>query len=76
MIGPTPNSSVSVVPDAATARADAPMRLLELVVEALHVGQQLDGQVAPCGLDRGRRLDALEERDGVRSVEFLGDPAR
>ena len=24
----------------------------------------------------GRRLDALEERNGVRSVEFLGDPRR
>ena len=52
------------------------MRLLELGVEALHVGEQLDGQVVAGLFDRRRRLDAFEEPDGVRGVEFLGDPAR
>jgi hypothetical protein len=41
----------------------------------LHVGEELDGQVVARRFDRCRRVDALEELDGVRSVEFLGDSA-
>jgi hypothetical protein len=50
--------------------------LFELGVEALHIGEQLDGQVVADPLDRGRGFDAIEECDRVRRVELLGDPAR
>jgi hypothetical protein len=66
---------VSVVFEAATAGADALVRHLQLVVEALDVGEQLERLVVASELVRAGRLDAIEECDGVRSVEFLGDPA-
>jgi hypothetical protein len=37
---------------------------------------QLGGLVPAGGLDGAGRLDAVEEGDGVRSVEFLGDSSR
>ena len=46
MIGPTPNSSVRVVGEGCLGRGDggtdAAVGLLELHVEALHVGEQFD----------------------------------
>jgi hypothetical protein len=50
--------------------------LLELGVETLHIGEQLDGQVVAGLLDRGGGFDAIEECDRVRRVELLGDPDR
>jgi len=50
--------------------------VFELDVEALHVAEQLDCELVARSLDWGRRLDTSEQGDGVRSVEFLGDPAR
>ena len=41
--------------------ADAPVRLLELGVEALHFGQQFHGEVAAGLFDRRRRLDRRQE---------------
>ena len=76
MIGPDSEEVGEGRPRGCDGDADPAMRFLELSVEALHVGEQLDGQVVAGLLDRGRRLDALEERNGVRSVEFLGDSAR
>jgi hypothetical protein len=49
---------------------------LSWFVEALHVDEQLGGLVPAGGLDGAGRLDAVEEGDGVRSVEFLGDSSR
>jgi hypothetical protein len=54
--------------------SDAPVRCLELLVEALHIDEQLGGLVPAGGRDGTGRFDAVEEGDGVRSVEFLGDP--
>ena len=45
-IGPTPYTSVTVVPDAATAIADALLEALELVVDAAHIGEQLERRCA------------------------------
>lgn len=56
--------------------SDALVRHLQLVVEAADVGERLERLVVASELDRAGRLDAIEERGGVRSVEFLGDPAR
>lgn len=64
---------MSVVFDAVTA--DAPVRSLELFVEALDVGEQLQCLVVASELGGAGRRYAVEERDSVRSVEFLGDPA-
>ena len=47
--------------------------VLQLFVEALHVSEQLGGQVMAGSLDRSDWSNTLEESDGVRSVEFLGD---
>jgi hypothetical protein len=51
------------------------MGVLELSVEALHVGEELGGQLTAGSFDRCGRSDTLEESDGVGSVEFLGDSA-
>jgi hypothetical protein len=55
--------------------ADPAMGVLELFVEALHVAEQLGGEVMAGLFDRSGWLDTLEESDGVRGVEFLGDSA-
>ena len=51
------------------------MGVLELFVEALQVCEQFGGQVMAGSFDRRDWTDTLEEPDGVRSVEFLGDSA-
>jgi hypothetical protein len=59
MIGPTPNSSVSDVPDARRPHGDldASMRRLELGVEAMDILQQLDRKVVTGLLHGGGRLE-------------------
>jgi hypothetical protein len=52
------------------------VRLLQLGVEATDVVQQLEGEVVAGLLHRRRWAQTSEEPLGVRSVEFLGDPAR
>jgi hypothetical protein len=51
------------------------MGVLELFVEALHISEQLGGQAMAGSFDWRGWSDTLEESDGVRSVEFLGDSA-
>lgn len=67
---------MSVVFDADDHGADALVRHLQLIVETLDVCKQVKGLVVASELDRAGRLDAIEECDSVRSVDFLGDPAR
>jgi hypothetical protein len=70
-----PNNSVRLVCDPATARRMPRWGVLELLVEALHVGEQFGGQVMAGSVDRRDWSNALEESDGIGSVEFLGDSA-
>ena len=56
-------------------RADASVRLFDLPIETPHVIEQLEGELVAHVLDRGRRLEALEQPIGVRCVEFLGNSA-
>ena len=51
------------------------MGLLQLVIEASDVLQELERQLVAGGLHRGRRLEGAEQPIGVRSVEFLGNSA-
>lgn len=55
------------------SRADASVRLFDLLIEAAHVIDELEGELVAHVLDRGRRLEALEQPIGVRCVEFLGN---
>jgi hypothetical protein len=73
MIGPTPNRSVSDVPDARTAVTDPFVRHLELAVETTDIVEQLDSQLVADPGDRRRGMEGLEEAIDVRSVDFLGD---
>ena len=74
MIGPTPNRSVRVVPDAATAARIRCLDVAQLVVEAADVVEELERQVVAGLLDRAGGVTAGEEAVGVGSVDFLGDP--
>src|SRR4029453_5521348 len=56
--------------------SDPPVRRLELFVKGVHIGEQLPGRVTTSSLCWGCRREKVQERNSVRSVEFLSDPAR
>ena len=62
-------------PRSGDSSPDAPVGLVELNVETLHVGQQVQRQLPSGRLGGGDRMEVLEEPGGVGSVEFFGDPA-
>ena len=66
MIGPTPKMSVSVVLDAATARAMRRFELAALGVEAAQVVEQLVGELETRRVDRRVGDDAGEDRGRLR----------
>ena len=51
----------------------ATVRLFDLLVEACHVIDELEGELVSHVLDGGGRLEGSEEPIGVRNVEFLGN---
>src|SRR4051812_48348436 len=74
MAGPTPKRFGQGRRGCFDGDADPSMRLLQLSVETLRFGHQFDGEVVACLFDRRCRFDRRQRREGVGSVEFLGDP--
>jgi hypothetical protein len=53
-----------------------PWEIFQLGIKALHVVEELVGQLVSDPFHRGDRIEIVEQPHGVRSVEFLGDSAR
>ena len=74
-IGPTPNSSVSVVFDALTAAVIRGLVSRQLVVEAAQVGDELDGDGVSGRGHRPGGLELVEQTGGLSCADLAGDPA-
>jgi hypothetical protein len=48
-------------------------RVVELTVEVVQVGEQIDGEVPSSRFGRRRRLQLPEQCSRVRGVQLLGD---
>ena len=76
MTGPTPKTSVMVVPDARTAAVEPLPGVAQLGINAAQVLQELGGELAAGHRDGAGRLDLLQEHGGLSCGDLLGDAAR
>ena len=74
-IGPTPNSSVTVVFDAVTAGGDPAARLAALGVKTDEVGDELDSEFVAGRGGRPGRFELVEQAGGLSWADLGGDAA-